>query len=157
MRKRKTEDVFATKHVHGCNVVSSHRETQQDGEWHCRWRTPCRRCPPQTWPSRIPPGSVRCPCSTTALLLWVVVVAILRETYTHVKHNRTVSRFDRHRDPPPPDWVPHVAHCCLYYLLSVEGARSGERFVRQRKRSSQLESIDNPGFIKQHENSRHKL
>ena len=91
------------------------------------------------------------------LLLRVVVIAILLETYTHVKHNRIVSRFDQHRDPPPSDWVPHVAHCCLYYLLSVEGARSGERFVRQRKRSSQLESIDNPGFIKQHENSRHKL
>ena len=47
--------------------------------------------------------------------------------------------------------------CCLYFLLSVDGAISGERFVRQRKRSSQLDSIDNPGFVKQQEYSRHKI
>ena len=76
------------------------------------------------------------------------VVAILLQTYAHVKHNRTVFRFGRHRDPPPPDWVPHAAHCCLYYLSSVDSARSGKRFLRQRKRSSQLESMDNPGSIK---------
>ena len=71
-----------------------------------------------------------------SLLLRVWFITVLLEAYNHVEHNRAVSRFDRHFDPPPPGRLRHVANGGFHRLLAVGNARSDQRtndlFARER-------------------------